>query len=315
LILLSWLAIAALVWDIGRSRARSMRAWLLVVAALGVNVLLLAAARAFVVGPAIALEYRYQGEISAFAAVALGLATMPLLGARETVHRQNESPFLDSRAYVSAATVVVVLLALVSDVQYTVRWQGGDAPRTFFSNLRTELATRKTPIEVANTAVPSFVLWGLAYPENQARRMLSMFGAKLRFPRATDELAVIDNRGYIRPALVTSVRTVAPGPRAGCGYWVRQQPRRIAFNGPVLGGAWWTRLGYMASGAGVLRVTMGHSVFDEPIHRGLHNLFVQPRGRFQSLTLQVLTPDVGLCTDDIQLGDPVPNPYVKAGGP
>ncbi len=309
LVLLAWLAIAALVWEIGRTRPGSGRAWLLVVAVLGVDVLLLAAARAFVVGPAIALEYRYQGEISAFAAVALGLATMPLLGAVQTVHRRGRSEFLDSRSYVSVATAVMVGLSMASGVQYAERWQHGDAPRTYFANLRSELATNRPPVEVANTAVPDFILWGLAFPENQARRMLAMFGGKLRFPRATDNLAVIDGRGHIRPALVTPVRTVAPGPRPGCGYWVRQRPRTIPFNGPVYGGGWWTRIGYMASGRGTLRITLGDSVFDEPINRGLHNVFVEAGGRYRAVTLQVLTPNVGLCTDDIQLGNPVPNPY------
>lgn len=312
LVLLSWVAIAALVWEISRSRSRSGRAWLLVLVVLGANVLLLAAARAFVVGPAIALEYRYQGEISAFAALSLGLATMPLLGARETVQPREASHFLESRAYVIATTAVVVGLSLVSGLQYAVRWQGGDGPRLYFAHVRAELAARDAPVDLANTAVPDYVLWGLAFPENQPKRMLSMFAAKLRFPRSTDDLVVIDHRGHLRSALVTPVRTVAPGPRAGCGYWVRQRPRTIAFNGPVLGAGWWTRVGYMASGQGTLRITLGHSVFDQPIRRGLHNLFVQADGRYRSITLQVLTPGVGVCTDDIQLGTPTPNPHGRA---
>jgi hypothetical protein len=135
--------------------------------------------------------------------------------------------------------------------------------------------------------------------------MMKIFGDKLRFTRATDALKVIDDTGRLRPAVIPSTRSSAPGPRPGCGYAVKGRPTTIPFDGPVIGGGWWTRIGYIASGDGALRVTLGKTVFEEPIHRGLHNLFVQADGPFRAITLQVLTPGVGLCTDDIKLGLPV----------
>ena len=45
--------------------------------------MLLASARANVVGPDIAREYRYQTESGALFAICLGLAVLPLVGARE----------------------------------------------------------------------------------------------------------------------------------------------------------------------------------------------------------------------------------------
>ncbi|MGZ4437005.1 MAG: hypothetical protein ACXVWU_00120 [Nocardioides sp.] len=315
LVLLSWLALGALLWEINRVRVGSRRAWFMVAGVLTLDTVLLAAARAFVVGPAIALEYRYQGEISAFAAIALALATMPLRGAVETVQPSGTSSFLDSPRYVSAATVAMVVLAMISSVQYAQRWQSGNAPHTYFSNIAREVAARRTPVDVANTPVPEFVLWGLAFPENQSKRMLAMFGSKLRFPRASENLMVIDERGRLRMALVAPVRAVAPGPKPNCGYWIRQRPQTLPFNGPVIGGGWWTRVGYLASGAGTLRIVLGHTVFEEPIHRGLGNIFVQADGAYSSITLTVVSPGVGLCTDDIQLGTPVPDQLHEAPHP
>ncbi len=306
LVLLAWVAIAALVWEVSRTRRGSARAWLMAGLVLLLDVVLLAAARAFVVGPSIALEYRYQAEITAYVALGLALATLPVVGAADGAEPREASNFLDSRSYVRAAVALVVALSTVSSVQYALKWQAGDEPRTYFTNLSHQVAALHHAPVVADVAVPEFVLWGLGYPENQPRRLLKMFGHRLRFARSTDDLKVIDDQGFLRTGIVPPTRTVAPGPRPGCGYVVRRLPRTIRFDGPVIGGGWWTRVGYLASGDGALRIRLGRTVFDEPIRRGLHNVFVQADGPFRSITLQVLTPGVGLCTNDIQLGTPVP---------
>src|SRR3954453_3127863 len=216
LVLLGWLAIAALVWEVTRARRNSRRAWLLVAVVLLADVVLLAAARAFASGPSIALEYRYQGEVTAFASLAIGLATLPLLGAADHASSEAPSNFLDSRSYVLVATGVVVALSLLSSVQYAVKWQAGDQPRRYFDNLAHDLSVAETPPVLANMAVPEFVLWGLGYPENQPKRMFRVFGGQARFKQATDDLKIVDTGGRVRAAVIPPTRPVEAGPRPDC---------------------------------------------------------------------------------------------------
>jgi hypothetical protein len=306
-VLLAWAAIAALVYEVGRTRARSGRAWLLVGLVLLADVMLLAAARAFVVGPGIALEYRYQGELTACVALSLALATMPLEGAHDRVAPKASSNFLDSGRYVLAATAVVAVLSMVSSLQYATRWQSGDAPKRYFAQLDRELGRSSSPADVANSAVPEYVLWGLAFPENQTGRMLApLYGDKLRFTDSTEHLQVIDSRGRLRPAVIPSTRTIAKGPRPGCGYLIRRTERTIPFNGPVIGGGWWVRVGYLASGSGQMRIRLGSRSFDVSVHPGVHAVFVQADGEFDRVALRSLTPGMSFCTNDVILGMPQP---------
>lgn len=309
IVVLSWLAIAAIVFELARTRTRTKRAWLLVIIVLVVDVLLVGAARAAVVGPGIAMEYRYQTEVTAFAAIALALASMPLLGAREPSEAKEASPFLESRDYVGLATLVFCGVALLSNYQYATRWQSDDDQHTFFDNLEQEVQRLRddgTSVDLPNTVVPEFVLWGLSYPENQQMRVLRMFDGPLQYPDRTDDLRTIDDQGFIEPALVTPVRNVPPGPKPNCGYFVRSGPVEIALDGPVIGGGWWIRLGYIASRTGTLEVVAGNHTYVQPLSRGLGETFFRVDGDFDSLTLRTDTPKLKVCTDDITLGLPVP---------
>ena len=79
--LVSWLVIGTLVLHAIRTREVSKRAWSLVAFTLLSNVILLGSARATIVGPDIALEYRYQTETAALFVLSAGLAFLPLRGA------------------------------------------------------------------------------------------------------------------------------------------------------------------------------------------------------------------------------------------
>ncbi|MCP6756242.1 hypothetical protein NL533_31945, partial [Klebsiella pneumoniae] len=80
------------------------------------------AGRASLVGDAIALEYRYQSELGAVTALALACATMPIIGAVETVETRRASTFLDQPRRVTAAVVAVSVHGLVSSTQFAWHW-------------------------------------------------------------------------------------------------------------------------------------------------------------------------------------------------
>jgi hypothetical protein len=308
-LLASWALIAYICVELNRTRDRSKRAWLLVGTVLGLNVILLAAARAFVVGPGIALEYRYQTEVAGVAAVALCLAALPLRGAVEPVRRREVSPFADSPRYVFGCTAICAVLGVISNYQYAVSWAEADQPRTWFDNLAAEvdrLQSEGRTVAVPDGPVPEFVLWGLGYPDNQRSRMLAMFDDTLRYTQQTDELKDIDAQGRIRPATVTRVRSLPPGPRPDCGYFVTSKPIRADFDGPVIGAGWWMRIGYIAERSGSLTVGLGDRRYVVPVRAGLHQTFVQVDGSFW--TARLSSSGTSVCTDEVTVGLPQPLP-------
>ena len=76
--------VGLVVREISRRRRRGPALWLPTFF-LGLNIMLVFTGRASFVGPLIALDFRYQGELAAVTAIALACATMPIRGAVEPV--------------------------------------------------------------------------------------------------------------------------------------------------------------------------------------------------------------------------------------
>ncbi|MDX6372033.1 MAG: hypothetical protein QOD98_1021, partial [Nocardioidaceae bacterium] len=110
--LIVWAAVAVLVVrDIYRTREGCARAWLLPGFFLSMDIALVVAGRVTLVGPQIALELRYQGELGAVTALALACATLPIIGALETVSARPDaasaSQLIEHPRRVAALTAVV----------------------------------------------------------------------------------------------------------------------------------------------------------------------------------------------------------------
>jgi hypothetical protein len=306
-VFVSWLAVGYLVYLAYTLRVSSLRAWSLTVAFLAANILLLTAARAFLVGPVIGLEYRYQTELSAVFALSVGLAFLPLRGALETV-RPRERATLPFRPAAGAAAVTVLFVAgaTVSNVQYARHWQTSNPGRAYFAAVERSLAGRSAPVPLADVPVPQTLMWGFRYPENTYSHVLRVFEDKTRYPSVNgNQLFVFDDKGRLRPALITNLRTAPPHP--GCGYQV-QGPgtTTIPLNEPVTGTGWWVRIGYLAKGSGTMIVRAGNQVHQARVEDGLHSLYLTASGRFDSIRLSDLTPGVRFCTNDVVLGLPEP---------
>lgn len=296
--------LAVLGWELGRTRARSGRAWWLVGAVLVSDLALIATTRSTFVGPDVGLAYRYLTEMAAVSAVALGLATMALRGAVETVEVRRTSAFLDQPWRVTAAVAAVAVLGTYSSFGYARSWHDDHRTRDYFANARHDLESSPQPVALADTAVPSWMIWGLAYPDNLVSHTLRSLSAHTTFPSvATNTLAVVDTDGHVRPILVKPVRRAVATPVDRCPYPVERGRVVIPLDGPVVGGGWWVRLNYGAVAAGTLHVTAGDASYDVPVQQGLHNLFFQARGdRFQQITLSDVTPGSLRCVTSLDLG-------------
>ena len=225
--------------------------------------MLLASARANVVGPDIAREYRYQTESAALFVIGVGLAFLPLLGAPEVnelrepeAPEQPRTPRADQSAGRAdapsrqpstgcAITVAVVLAALVSSTRYVDLWQDRNESKEYFANVDRALASAKDkPVPLVDLGVPQTLLWAYRYPENAYSHVFRNLTDQTSYPRVVAGPALHVRRpGPARPGQ----RAADPHParrrrlRVPAG---RSGPRPIPLNGPVIGGGWWLRISY-----------------------------------------------------------------------
>ena len=198
-VLVSWVAFVALVVHAQRTRTKSRRAWSLLAFTTVCNVVLLASARANVVGPDIAREYRYQTESAALFVIAVGLAFLPLVGApeqndvRETADRSRPAPGRPDRSRPSSCSP---------------RWSracGTSTSGRTATRREQYFATRPQHAgdgagqagAAGRPGVPQTLLWSYRYPENT-------YSPRVPEPRGPDDV----------PALVggPALRLRRPGP-------------------------------------------------------------------------------------------------------
>lgn len=306
-ILLSWLIVGSVVFVAARTRTNSKRAWFVVGSVLFTDLLLLATGRAFVSGPVIGLEFRYQIEAAAAAALSLALAYLPLNGAIETVKFTARHAFVDSRIACSVAVATYAIAATYSSVQFAAFSLEDRSPETYYKNFRTSLDEQRLPVAMVDREVASRINPAFAFPTNLYSRMFVMYSDKIRYPTvSTDQLSMVDDRGRIRPVLIDALRHQLPGPTPDCGYEIQQGGTAIPLDAPVIGGPWLLRISYLASSDSVVRVKVGDQTFDTSIRAGVHSLYINVLGSFDSVVVSGLDDGVTMCTDEVTLGNPIP---------
>ena len=309
------LAAAAVVFlvlrELARSRRRSMRALWLLGFFLASDIVLVFAGRASYVGSLISLDYRYQGELAAVSAIALACAALPIRGAVETVEKVGTSWLVDAPRRVTVLTTIVSVLGTVSAGQVAWQWQHEAPARTYFGHLFTDLSAAGVPVPLVDGTVPSDLMFALSYPENALSHLLhdDPHGADF-VDVATDHLFVVDGEGHVVPAVVPATRRALPGPHQGCGYRIRSKPVTIPLDGPLVFGGWWVRMGYITNAVTPVRVTAGDASYRTTLQPGVHALYFHGGSRFNSVRISGLVKDVTVCTDDIQVGRPVPRTEV-----
>lgn len=304
-LVVAWIALAALVLHAARTRTASKRAWVLVIAPLAVNVQLILSARAVSVGPDIALEYRYQTEMAVLLAVAGALAFLPLLGAVE----QNErvpGPALERErpAIVIATTLCVALLAVVSSVEYTQRWDRNNHTAAFYATLKDGIRDApQHPVPMANIRLPLNVMWPFGYPKNTYQYVFSNL-QDIEYPDAVlDTLYVFSDDGELTYAEIEPLRT-APG-TAACGVPITRQHTRIALDGPLIDGEWWIRLSYTSPVPMNATITAGETSHRMRLPSGFRNVFLKVSGAFDAVTLDHDGAHRKSCVSELRVGGPV----------
>ncbi len=78
--------------------------------------------------------------------------------------------------------------------------------------------------------------------------------------------------------------------------------------GPVFDWPWSVRVGYIASTAGEVTVTLGSAERRVPLQKGLNQVVFQLTGKGDALGFHDLSPGTVLCVGDAQVGNPAPAP-------
>jgi len=305
-IVVALLAVGALVVHTDRTRVRSRRAWFLPAWFLLADLVLIASARAAVLGGVVALEMRYLTETAGAAAIALGLATMPLRGAVETVEARRPSPLLDRREWAAVATVVMTALGLVSAYRFANGWGDATASRDYFRTVASQLAEHEGRVPAVSVSVPQYLMWGYRYPENTTSHVLRMYDDRFTYPSVTvDELYVVDDHGKIVPAVIAPKWANVPRWK-GCGYRL-DKGRSVPLNGPVTGGGgWWVRMAYVASQDTDITIRAGDETHETTLPKGWHNMYFTAAGDLSRIHFSGVGPGVTVCTNDVTVGVPAP---------
>ncbi|MGB0101299.1 MAG: hypothetical protein WBP61_13555 [Nocardioides sp.] len=304
----SWVAAGLLVFYAWRSRTISKRAWSLVVYTSLSNVALLASARVGIVGPELAREYRYQTEAAVILVLAIGLALLPLRGAREENAVRSDAPSgYEDRRLVAGVTLAVVALAAFSSLRYVDLWQDRNPTRDYMANVESDLTSADSPVPLIDTGIPQTLLWSFRYPENTYSHLFEPWEDQMSFPRSSiDDLFLFDDQGRLAPVGVVPARAMEESERGGDCPYPLDGILRIPLDGPVIGGGWWIALDYESPTSTAFRLTAGEEQHEVEVPAGEHTAWFEAAGTFDEVRLHSAGTDSDLCVTGLTLGTPVP---------
>lgn len=306
-LLLGWGGLTVLVLASAVTRRRGLRAWLLPGTMLAANAGLIATSRAIYFGPEIALDYRFQTEAALALALAVGLAFLPVLGARECAEPVPASWGVDNRTVAIGSCVVFVLLATISTDRFPLRNLTTTSPRAYFDNV--ERSAREHPgTQLLDRTTPTWLWAPLAYPTNTYSHMFRPIGHGLTARTiTTDSASVVDDRGVILPIRFRAVRhQVSHAPRTCFGH-APPGTSRWRLDGPIIGIGWFLRLAYTAPAATAAEITVSGRRSDAQLLRGRHVLLMPAIGSYDSVTLETAAGSEPVCLRALSVGTVSPS--------
>lgn len=307
---LAWVLIVLVALYAVLRRRRAARAWLLLGGYLVGLFVLLATSRAPIYGADIGLQYRYLTDAPCAVALCVGLAFLPVRGAVES-SEPRERPLLLRPVPTPVAiglVVAVCVSGLVSSTLHVRSWHTDNASDGYVHRLRDQLEAAGA-IDLVDSGLSERVQSPLFAPENSVSAMVRLLDTKARFPRATDDLAMVDDEGNLQEVRISPGVASLAGPVEGCGWRIPASGLSVPLTGRAFPYVWWMRIGYLSSRDSSVVVSAGRSVVRTEVLSGLHDLWVRVDGSFASVGISGLEEGVTLCVDTIEVGQPQP------GGP
>lgn len=316
----AFVVVAAVVaYSIWLSRG-AYRAWALLATGIAVEALLLLFTRVQVVGvEAVAAEYRYFTDLGIVAALALGLAFLPIVSrfARGTptiltpaTHAADRQRAVASVVHVpsiaSIAVIGLVLSSLYSAGAYRDRWSENPG-RDYFAAAQADLGARDVPVDLYDGPVPTVVVWRLLWPATLPSRLLLPTGVEFEpfdVGRTTPQLYDLGADGHLRESQVQGIPLLA-GPD-DCGGWdLGGDPVRVPLESEAFDWNWVVRLDYTAAAPTQIDVTAGRTQLQVPLDPARTSTFLSVSGALSDIVVN--GPDSeGVCVTGGTVGLPQP---------
>ncbi|GAA1864581.1 hypothetical protein [Asanoa iriomotensis] len=306
----SWALVAALVIvTLWLRRTVALRAWLLLLLYAGFAAGLIGATRLGSAFSGVAgLVPRYIADVLLVAAICVGVALCGLRRQDQELPAAVRSRPRTFGAALATATALLVASSLYSGVDFGTDW-ASKLGRDYLTTARDGLANAAPGTVFMDQPVPASIVDPLSAPWNMQSRFFAPLDHDPVFVTKAQNLWVFDSSGKVRPAWVKGVKA-QPGPTPGCGYQLTGgRTTTIALAGTVT--EYWqaVRIAYLSDRetSGAFRLGAGDAVtFD--VHRGLNAIFLLVHGGGSSIELAVTEPAASFCTDEIEIGELVPQP-------
>lgn len=294
--------LVVLVW---RNPRPTFSALVVLAAQLLVTYLAIVFGRGLQIGSLAALLSRYLADTLPVTALALGLATMPVLVAGAPAFRRElPAPGALShpmRNVMAGAATIMLAGAVISTLAYVAPWHRDFPAREFVMNARATIA--EDPAPVADVEVPDLVQLPIHFPRNLPSHLLSPYGDLVQTSTSGNDLRILDDRGRSSQAGIVGGAAVEPGDAEGCGLRVDSRAQAVELDRDDMNRFPWTSLNYAASGSGTANVRFdGRRTYEIDIAAGPHTYFLVGDGAYSTMEIRTTTPGLELCLDLVRAG-------------
>lgn len=310
---ISWAVVAVLVAvTVWWRRAVAVRAWTLLALFSALAAGLIAATRLGGMYSGVAgLVPRYLSDVLLVAALCVGVAVCGLRPLDDAAAAARPRVRLSPRAYLTSIAAVVALFiasSVYSGTGFANEWQV-KAGRDYLRTAKADLAKVEPGTVFMDQPVPDAVVPRLSAPWNMQSRFFAPLDNSPVFVTQARKLSVFDDAGHVRPAWVRGVENL-PGPVPGCGYQVSGgRTVTIPLKSDVINYWQVVRISYLSDRDTSARIRVGpkaEASFD--VHRGLNAMFLLLFVGGDQVELTVDDSRANLCTDEIDIGDLMPQP-------
>lgn len=304
---LAWVVLVAAVALAALRRHRSGRAWLVLASSLTGAYILVLTTRAPIAGAGIGLEMRYLTETVCALVLAIGLAWLPVPGARE--HSEpRQRPLISvtpTHVLVGVLSGAYLVGAVASTATYAHIWHT-DNPGSAYLNRVSDSVEASGSLDLTGGPVPPAVMPGYSFPYNTLEELVPLYTTKADFPSISTSLHSVGEDGTTAPTVIDAAVISPAGPTEGCGWDVSASGRSIPLENGTIDIDWWLRIGFLASARTDVTVTAGDVTRSATLNPGVGSLYVQATGAFDRVRISGLTPGATVCVDVIEVGTPEP---------
>jgi hypothetical protein len=302
-VVLSTLAVTAVVALAWLTRRHALRALWIPALYVAASVALVIAGRSYVIAlmgaREVGLHLQYLSDAAPFVVLGLGGLLLRVPGAVESSTRRA-TPLL-TRSVPRPLVVGVVALALVgaavSTLRYVEPWRSDFRERVFHENA---VRTLESGTPLADEVVPESIMAPVFGDNALVRRYFAPTGAADKVRRAGVDLQLLDETGLPVPAVVDGTPRTTKDPSEPCPYRVHDEPRTIAV-GPVVDFPFWVQIDYSTLVGGDVAVVAGKERTGLRLEPGEHRAFVRTQGDFDRVTIWPAERQV-LCVSAIRVG-------------